>query len=98
METQQEPSRVQLKVEINSELYHRIETAARQKDLTVQEYLENILEQNVHSLRPVSGESIERLLQARERMMQERNGRPSIDSIEIIRQMREERSQYLEDL
>ena len=48
--------------------------------------------------RPMSRESLERLLQARERMIQARQGRPSLDSTEMIRQMREERSQYLAEL
>ena len=46
----------------------------------------------------MSRESLERLLQARERMIQARQGRPSLDSTEMIRQMREERSQYLAEL
>ena len=81
--------------------------AAAQKDLSIHEYIEQILEEAVpreeasaleHEPRPVSRESVERLLEAREQIMQERGGRPFTDSTEIIRQMREERSQHLGEL
>ncbi len=51
-----------------------------------------------HKPRPMNPVSLKRLLQARERMIQARQGHPSLDSTEIVRQMREERSQYLAEL
>ena len=107
MITQSHHSRPRLIIDISPELRRRIKIAAAQKDLSIREYVEEILEQAVpreeasvpeQEARPVSRESLERLLQARERMIQKRQGRPSLDSTEIIRQMREERSQYLGEL
>lgn len=107
MITQNQPSRPRLIIDISPELRRRIKIAAAQRDLSIREYVEQILEQAVPSEeesipqrepRPVTRESVEKLLQARERMIQKRQGRPSLDSTEIIRQMREERSQYLGEL
>ena len=47
--------------------------------------------------RPITREAIERLRQIREEIMKDRNGELFEDSVEMIRQMREERSQYLAD-
>ena len=107
MITQNQPSRPRLIIDISPELRRRIKIAAAQKDLSIREYIEQILEQAVppeeasvpqREPRPVTRESIEKLLQARETTIQKREGRPSLDSTEIIRQMREERSQYLGEL
>ena len=98
MGIQNQPSKVQLVVNISLELHRRIELAAAQRDLLIEEYLEEILEQEVHPMLPKNRESLERLLQTRERLIQERQGRPFSDTTEIIRQMREERSQHLADL
>ena len=102
--------RPRLMIDISPELRRRIKIAAVQKDLSIREYVEQILEEAVPPVlheeastqqqqpHPVSRESVERLLQAHEQMVQERQGRPSSDSTEIIRQMRQERSQYLAEL
>lgn len=107
MITQNQPSRPRLIIDISPELRRRIKIAAAQKDLSIREYIEQILEQAVppeeervpqQEPRPMSHESLERLLRTREQIIQERQGRPFTDSTEIIRQMREERSQYLGEL
>jgi hypothetical protein len=99
--------RPRLMIDISPELRRRIKIAAAEKDLSIREYVEDILEQVVPSEevsmkkkqpRPVSKESLERLLRTREQVIQERQGRPFTDSTEIIRQMREERSGYLGEL
>ena len=99
--------RPRLMIDISPELRRRIKIAAAQKDVSIREYVEDILEQAVPSEevskekrqpRPVSRESLERLLRTREQIIQERQGRPFTDSTEIIRQMREERSEYLGEL
>ncbi len=99
--------RPRLMIDISPELRRRIKIAAAQKDLSIREYVEDILEQVVppeeasmekRQPRPVSRESLERLLRTREQIIQERQGRPFTDSTEIIRQMREERSEYLGEL
>ncbi len=48
--------------------------------------------------RPVTQETIERLRQVRERIRRESKGQLFEDSAEIIRQQREERTKYLEEL
>lgn len=98
METQNQPSNIQLIVTLSAELHHRIEQAAAQRGLLIEEYIAEILEHNVDHMLPMNRESLEQLLQARERLMQERQGQPFEDSTEIIQQMREERSRYLADL
>jgi predicted RNA-binding protein len=96
--------RPRLMIDISPELRRRIKIAAAEKDLSIREYVEDILEQVVppekasmekREPRPVSRESLERLLRTREQIIQERQGQPFTDSTEIIRQMREERSEYL---
>jgi len=103
MATQRQSTRPRLMIDISPELRYRIKVAAAQKDLSIREYIEQILEQTVPYVvskperqpRLMNPESLARLLQARERMIQARQGRPSLESTEIIRQMREERSRYL---
>ncbi len=99
--------RPRLMIDISPELRRRIKVAAAQKDLSVNEYVGRILEEAVppekakaaeRQPRPVSRESLERLLRTRAQIMQRRQGRPFSDSTEIIRQMREERSKYLGEL
>ena len=99
--------RPRLMIDISPELRRRIKIAAAQKDLSIREYVEDILDQAVPSEevgmekrepRPVSRESLQRLLRTREQIIQERQGEPFTDSTELIRQMREERSEYLGEL
>ena len=99
--------RPRLMIDISPELRRRIKIAAAKKDLSIREYVEDILDQAVpaedlqitkqqpHS---VSRESLQRLLRTREQIIQERQGKPFTDSTELIRQMREERSKHLEKL
>jgi hypothetical protein len=99
--------RPRLMIDISPELRRRIKIAAAQKDLSIREYVEDILDQAVPSEnphakkrqpRPVSHESLQRLLRTREQIIHERQGQPFTDSTELIRQMREERSKYLGEL
>ena len=95
-----------LTIEINRGLKRRIIMAAGQSDLSISEYISYILEQTVldeesimqQELHPVTPEILEQILQARQKIMEETNGRIFEDSVEVIRQMREERSQHLERL
>ena len=99
--------RPRLMIDISPELRRRIKIAAAQKDLSIREYVEDILDQAVpledahtkkRQTHPISQESLQRLLRTREQIIQERQGKPFSDSTEIIRQMREERSEYLGEL
>lgn len=98
--------------EMNPQLRRRIRAAAAKKDIPVQKYIEDVLEQAVpqeqeeesatqseqHTYRPVSKEALEGLIQLREQIKQNHPGQTFDDSTEIVRQMREERSQYLSEL
>ena|ERR1700730_6170092 len=97
---------------LSSQLRERIRVAARENGQSVKEYVNQILKQTVPSEesldnkeqiveqggRPITREAIERLRHIREQIMQDRQGKPFEDSTELIRQMREERSQYIEQV
>ena len=93
-------------VGINPELYQRVEMAAAENHLSIREYLEEVLERIMsHDIdtsreqrQPMTREALEGLLQLREQFKKNHPGQVFDDSTEIIRQMREERSQYLADL
>ena len=93
-------------VGIRPELYQQVKIVAAQKDLSIREYLEEALEQIMpHTTssteeqgRPMTWKTFEELRQLRERIKRNHPGQTFEDSTELIRQMREERSQYLADL
>ena len=102
-----QPKRPRLMIDISPELRRRIKIAAARKDISIREYIEDILEEAVPEVqvsieeqqaRPMSRESLERLLQLREEIKQNHPGQQFEDSTELIRQMREERSKYLGEL
>jgi hypothetical protein len=98
--------RSRITIDVSPELRRRIKMAATQNDLSISEYLGRILDEAVPedvSLRkqerhPVTPEYVQRVLQVRERIMQESGGQLFEDSAERVRQMRDERTKYLEEL
>src|SRR5216684_8689831 len=100
------PKRSRITIDISPELRRRIKMAALQNDLSISEYLSDILEQAVPEEtsmteqpgQPVTRKTLEHVLQVRKEIMEHTKGRIFEDSTEIIRQMREERSQELEQL
>lgn len=98
-------------IDISPALQRRLKRAAAKHDLPVEAYIEEVIEKAVaeeeqreeqspaeqehHS---ISQQTLDRLRYIREKIMEERQGKPFSDSTEIIRQMREERSQYLSEL
>ena len=106
METQKHSDYFHLTINISPELRQRLQEIAAQDNLSIREYIETLLEQIVlHEARissperrPMSREAFEGLLQLREQFKRNHPGLVLDDSTEIIRQMREERSQYLADL
>jgi hypothetical protein len=91
-------------IDVSPNLLHRIEVAAAKNGLSIGEYLAHILEQNVpdesattarQRRRPITKESIERLMRTREEISRETNGRIFPDSAEILREEREKRTRYL---
>lgn len=106
---QQEAStmkRSRITIDISPELRRRIKVAASRNDLSISEYLGRILEENVpvevsitqRPRKPLTRETLEHVYQVREEIMEHTNRRVFEDSTEIIRQMREERSQELDQL
>ena len=106
METQKPSTRPRLMIDISPDLRRRIKIAAAERDISIREYIEQILEQAVpqaaSTLRParspLTQESIDRLRQVREQIRKRHPGVDFGDSAEIVRQMRDERSEYLAEL
>jgi len=98
--------RSRITFDASPELRRRIKIAALQNDLSISEYLGDILEQVVpheagmaqtqRERRYATPETVQRVLRVRERLMQESKGELFEDSAELLRKQREERTQYLE--
>ena len=103
MATQKYYPRLRLMIDISPELRRRIKIAAAQNDLSIREYIERILEQTVPGEanlprwepRRVTQETIDRLRKVREQIRKKHPDTDFGDSAEIIRQMRDERSEHL---
>jgi len=98
--------RSRITIDISPELRRRIKVAASQRDLSISEYVGRILEESVpdeasitqRTRKPLTHETLKHVYQVREEIMEHTNRRIFEDSTEIIRQMREERSQELDQL
>ena len=97
--------RSRITIDVSPELRRRIRVAASQKDLSISEYLGGILDEAVpdptimrQERHPATRKMLDELMQVRDQILQDRNGQPFEDSVELIRQMREERSRELEQL
>ena len=98
--------RTRITIDISPELRRRIKIAASRNDVSISEYVGQILEGNVpeeasisQQLRkPLTRETLDHIYRVREEIMEHTNQRTFEDSTEIIRQMREERSQELDQL
>ena len=96
----------QLIIGIDPALLRRIEKVASELQLSVDEYLGRILDLVVpietsttqKQTPPPTSELLQRVLRVRERIMRESGGQLFEDSAEAVRRMREERTQYLEQL
>jgi hypothetical protein len=98
--------RSRITIDVSPELRKRIKKAASEQDVSISKFLTQIIEDAVPSSsgtvgyqgHPVTREAIERLRQVRERILQDRGGKPFENTNELIWQMREERSRELEQL
>ncbi len=98
--------RSRITIDISPELRRRIKVAASRNDLSISEYLGNILEENIpeemnlveQDAHPVPPDILEEMDRIRERVIRESKGHIFEDSTEVLRQQREERTQYLEEL
>ena len=98
--------RSRITIDISPELRRRIKVAASQNDLSISEYLGRILEENVpdevgftqQEEHPVTPEFLKQVYRVRQRILKERKGELFEDSADLIRQQREDRTKYLEEL
>jgi hypothetical protein len=95
--------RSRITIDVTPALRRRIRLAALQKDLSISEYVGQILEDEVpeeenpppRQGRPITREAIERLRRVREEIIQERGGKLFEDSAALIDEMRDERTREL---
>lgn len=85
-------------IKVNSELEARIAAAAEQHQMSIDQYLEDLLGQAVPAQtsikrvrRHITPEGVKRLIQVRDRILQEHGGQPFENSVELLRQERKER-------
>src|SRR2546429_9385981 len=98
--------RSRITIDISPELRRRIKVAASQRDLSISEYLGDILEENVpdeinlveQNTHPVPSDILEEVDRIHERVLRESKGQIFEATAEVLRQQREERTQYLEEL
>lgn len=98
--------RTRITIDVSPELRQRIRLAAFQNDISINEYVSNILEQAVpnqetislEKRHPIPPEFLEQLFRLREQIFRESNGHIFEDSAEAVRRMREERTKYLEEV
>ncbi len=90
-------------VDLSTELGIRIVEAADQQKLSIDQYLENVLEVVVperpeprNRKKPITLEGVEKLIQMRDRILQEHGGQPFAHSSDLLRQEREEREKELD--
>jgi len=98
--------RSRLTVDINPGLRRRVKMAAINKDVSISELVEDVLEKafpeeespRQTQRQPISRKTLEHILLVRKEIMEHTKGKVFEDSTEIVRQMREERSRELEHL
>ena len=98
--------RSRITIDISPELRRRIKIAASRNDQSISEYLGRILEEHVpeemdlveQDVHPVPSDILEEIDRIHERVIRESKGHIFEDSTEVLRQQREERTQYLEEL
>jgi hypothetical protein len=91
----------QIPFEISAEVRQRIRKAAIRNNLSISDLLEQAFPVETDSNQQqgiINLETIGRLRRLREQILQDHQGKPFEDSTEMIRQMREERTQHLESL
>jgi hypothetical protein len=105
---QEDQSGTGLFIDVAPELLERIKEAAARRSLSLQEYVRRVLERSVSSeadieesegrqqWKPIDRAAVERLFQYREELKRAQPGVVFEDSIELLRQAREERTRQLE--
>lgn len=97
--------RSRITIDVSPELRQRIKMAAIKQGQTISDYLVDILEQAVPvelaaievERHPVPANILEDVYRVREQVIRESKGHIFEDSAEALRQLREERANYLEE-
>lgn len=93
--------RSRITIDVKPSLRRRIRLEAFKQDLSISEYVGQILddyvpeEETAPKRRPVTRKTLEQLQEVQEQILHDRQGKPFEDSTEMIRQMREERTKEL---
>lgn len=95
--------RSRITIDVKPSLRRRIRLEAFKQDLSISEYVGQILDDYVPSEetisqlreRPVTPEFLEEVYKVREQVMRDAKGQPFEDSVEAIRRAREERTREL---
>lgn len=98
--------RSRITIDVSPELRKRIKKAATENELSISEYLGRILEEKVpdeielaqQERHPVPPDIMEEVYRVQEQVIRDSKGHIFEDSTEVLRRMREERTQYLEEL
>jgi hypothetical protein len=95
--------RQRVTINLSSEIYSQIKAEAHQHDQSVSEYIENVFSQSfpskiaaVQRPHPLTPEILESMMAARKQILQDTGEQLFEDSTELIRQMRLERSEELD--
>jgi hypothetical protein len=83
-----------LTIRVSAELDERIQKAAEQQNVSIEQYLEDMLNDVVpvsHLWKPLNPKGIEKLRQFQAQLLKERGGVPFGNSVELLREAREER-------
>jgi hypothetical protein len=80
-------------LEISPAIQRRIKQSAAENHLSVEEYLERIIDQT--ESKPLTQEKLAGIFRAMEEIQQHTQGQVFEDTVEVIRKMREERSREL---
>lgn len=94
--------RQHITIDISAELNERIQVAAHQQSLTVDQYIEHLLNEAISAQhaapqewKPVSREGVEKLFEFQNQLLAEHGGIPFESSIELLHESREERDREL---
>jgi|GEM_PF-1749539 hypothetical protein len=101
-DNQQFISQERIPVEISRQLYYRIKAEATRRHIPTRQYLEDLLDETVPEStdvitpgHPPTQENLDKLKEISERLYRENNYQFFEDSVEVIREMREERLREL---
>ena len=93
---------INITIDINAALIERIQVAASQQNLSIDQYLEGLLDKIIHeqqvqqSWKPINREGVEELRTFQKQLLAEHGGIPFESSVELLHESREEREKELD--